>query len=94
MVGWIIIGLKWGPRGGGQVTVNVLDNGRIFTNQAILDTRVEDTAVEGYDQIHVKEVDLNRLCDGCECQRIANKVVGALARQLGYGYKEDEDNDT
>ena len=75
MVGYIIIGLKWGPRGGGQVTVNVLDNGRIFTDQALLDTRVEDTAVEGYDQIHVKEVNLESACDGCWCCEVADLAV-------------------
>lgn len=91
MVGYIIIGLTWGPRGGGQVTVNVLDDGRIFTDQELLDMRIEDTALEGYAQIHVKEVDLSRLCDGCECQTIANNVV-ALAKKIGY--KEDPDNDT
>lgn len=74
MVGWILIGLKWGPRGGGSVTVTVLDNGRIFTDKALLDTRIEDTALEGYAQVHVKEVDLSRLCDGCECEKVANDV--------------------
>lgn len=92
MVGYIIIGLKWGPRGGGQVTVDALDNGRIFTDRTLLAIRVEDTAVEGYDQVHVKEVDLSRLCAGCECQTIANNVVALLAKNIGY--KEGEDNDT
>lgn len=91
MVGWIIIGLKWGPRGGGMVAVNVLDNGRIFTDRALLETRVEDTALEDYAQIHVMEVDLSRLCEGCECQTIANNVVGLLAKRIGY--TEGVDND-
>lgn len=73
MVGWILIGLTWGPKGGGQVTVNVLDDGRIFTDQELLNERIADTALEGYAQIHVKEIDLGRLCDGCECLEIANR---------------------
>lgn len=81
MVGWILIGLTWGPRGGGQVTVDVLDDGRIFTDQELLDTRISETALDGYAQVHVKEVNLSRLCDGCECQNIANKVVAALNKE-------------
>lgn len=75
MVGWILIGLKWGPRGGGQVTVDVLDDGRIFTDHELLDTRIEDTALDGYAQVHVKEVNLESACDGCWCRDLANLAV-------------------